>query len=549
MKYKQIILIIVGVLLFLGCSDNVGNDELSSIGGDTSNPKYSISYKGLSFYKKDKAMSSYQLPSLSDAEFNALTPTQQRIVADKLLSTLFFGMDYAELTQKIQSETFLSDIAKGLKSYRVDKAAVEEEIVDDEKYRQDANSGRESRNILARFYAMDELDAYFYHNWIAYILTQTIMFSPAYELDSSHVPNIARVYNNLVLALEEEEGMRYISYAHMMSEDNWRRFRSPEDNGREMLEIFTLDTDDTHVPTAAKALQNWKLDRDNDTLVVSLNENTTPLKLFNTTIINGDDFYRELVKSSLFTKGVVTRLVDFFFHSSSASKKRQIISAIVASKPEKFQDILTQIIFSKEYLLHTSQVKSGEELFFSLTKKMHFRHNRNTFLYLNRNLEAMHQASMKYKLGKIRRVPLDTLSFANYHKYVRENILLKHSNDEKIDEYDSYAREGWSRDFVAYSNFNYDISDEMASLDSLVQYLFHTIIARDATQEELALFREHMSVPTNRTIFTYTFDMFTTYDEYEKQESERVRREANIVRIVLDYLSRVDSVYMQSEVK
>ncbi len=549
MKYKQIILIIVGVLLFLGCSDNVGNDELSSIGGDTSNPKYSISYKGLSFYKKDKAMSSYQLPSLSDAEFNALTPTQQRIVADKLLSTLFFGMDYAELTQKIQSETFLSDIAKGLKSYRVDKAAVEEEIVDDEKYRQDANSGRESRNILARFYAMDELDAYFYHNWIAYILTQTIMFSPAYELDSSHVPNIARVYNNLVLALEEEEGMRYISYAHMMSEDNWRRFRSPEDNGREMLEIFTLDTDDTHVPTAAKALQNWKLDRDNDTLVVSLNENTTALKLFNTTIVNGDDFYRELAKSSLFTKGVVTRLVDFFFHSSSASKKRQIISAIVASKPEKFQDILTQIIFSKEYLLHTSQVKSGEELFFSLTKKMHFRHNRNTFLYLNRNLEAMHQASMKYKLGKIRRVPLDTLSFANYHKYVRENILLKHSNDEKIDEYDSYAREGWSRDFVAYSNFNYDISDEMASLDSLVQYLFHTIIARDATQEELALFREHMSVPTNRTIFTYTFDMFTTYDEYEKQESERVRREANIVRIVLDYLSRVDSVYMQSEVK
>ena len=549
MKYKQIILIIVGVLLFLGCSDNVGNDELSSIGGDTSNPKYSISYKGLSFYKKDKAMSSYQLPSLSDAEFNALTPTQQRIVADKLLSTLFFGMDYAELTQKIQSETFLSDIAKGLKSYRVDKAAVEEEIVDDEKYRQDANSGRESRNILARFYAMDELDAYFYHNWIAYILTQTIMFSPAYELDSSHVPNIARVYNNLVLALEEEEGMRYISYAHMMSEDNWRRFRSPEDNGREMLEIFTLDTDDTHVPTAAKALQNWKLDRDNDTLVVSLNENTTALKLFNTTIVNGDDFYRELAKSSLFTKGVVTRLVDFFFHSSSASKKRQIISAIVASKPEKFQDILTQIIFSKEYLLHTSQVKSGEELFFSLTKKMHFRHNRNTFLYLNRNLEAMHQASMKYKLGKIRRVPLDTLSFANYHKYVRENILLKHSNEEKIDEYDSYAREGWSRDFVAYSNFNYDISDEMASLDSLVQYLFHTIIARDATQEELALFREHMSVPTNRTIFTYTFDMFTTYDEYEKQESERVRREANIVRIVLDYLSRVDSVYMQSEVK
>jgi len=60
----------------------------------------------------------------------------------------------------------------------------------------------------------------------------------------------------MVTALNDQEGLRFITYKHMMSEDNWRRFRSPEDNGREMLEIYNLDFNDAHVPISAKALQN-----------------------------------------------------------------------------------------------------------------------------------------------------------------------------------------------------------------------------------------------------------------------------------------------------
>jgi hypothetical protein len=45
--------------------------------------------------------------------------------------------------------------------------------------------------------------------------------------------------------LNDDVGMRYSTYLHMTSSDNWRRFRSPEDNGREMLEIYTLDFNDT----------------------------------------------------------------------------------------------------------------------------------------------------------------------------------------------------------------------------------------------------------------------------------------------------------------
>jgi hypothetical protein len=509
-------------------------------------------YKGLVFYPKSLPVSDYSLNQLSNAEFNALTETQQHQVADKLLSTLFFGYPLKELQLKIDSGNFINDIISQLSEEKTDRAWLENHILDEEKFRQSDNNEQEAVDILARFYAMQDLDSYFFKNWISYILTQTIMFSPAYELESTHTPNIARVYNRIVMMLDVESGMRYITYVHMASEDNWRRFRSPEDNGREMLEIFALDMDDSHVPIAGKALQNWKLDRDSDTLVVSLNQNTQPLSLFGTTIYNGDDFYRELAKSDLFTKGVTKRLVDFFFPNATLSKKSQITTSIVSSRPETWQDILLQIVLSEEYLLDQSRAKSAEELFFSFAKKAEFQHRTNTFHELKDALEEMHQASMKYKLGKLKRVPLDTLSFANYHKYIREQVLLRKSNPVKIDDYGAWDRQGWSENFVANENFNLDESDEEGSLISFIQYLFNTTIKRDATQSELTLFKEHMlrdQSDTNDTqILDYTFDMLTTNSDPEKQLKYRESNKNNIAVIVLDYISRLTETYTQREV-
>jgi hypothetical protein len=400
---------------------------------------------------------------------------------------------------------------------------------------------------------MKELDSYFLKNWVAYILTQTIMFSPAYELESTHTPNIARVYNRLVTMLNVDSGMRYISYVHMMSEDNWRRFRSPEDNGREMLEIFTLDMDDFHVPIAGKALQNWKLDRESDTLVVSLNQNRKPLKLFGKTIYNGDDFYREMAKSDLFTKGVTTRLVSFFFPNTSSTKKTQITNSILSSKPETWQDILLQIVFSEEYLLHSTRAKSAEELFFSMAKKIDFKHRSGTLHEFKDALEEMHQASMKYKLGKLKRVPLDTLSFANYHKYIRERMLLRKSNPEANVDYDAWNRQGWSEDFVANTNYTLDEENAITSLESFIQYLFKATISRDANTEEMRMFKEHMlrdKSDTNTTqVLDYSFDLLTTRDDAQEQSERRESRKRDIAIIVLDYISRLAETYTLREVK
>ena len=506
-------------------------------------------YRGLNFYYKNMPSSEYRLTQLPDASYNQLNETQKLQVADKLLSTLFFGYPLQEIQEKIASGSFIESVKSGLDVDKTDKEWLENYIIDEDIFSQKSYNEQVAVDILTRFYAMEKLDSYFIKNWTAYILTQTIMFSPAYELESTHTPNIARVYNRLVNMLEVESGMRYITYVHMMSEDNWRRFRSPEDNGREMMEIFTLDMDDSHVPLAGQALKNWKLDRDSDTLVVSLNENRQPLSLFGTTIYNGDDFYREMAKSDLFTTGVTRRLVDFFFPNAAMEKRVQITNTIVSSSPETWQDILLQIVFSEEYLLNSSRAKSAEELFFPLAKKMNFKHRRATLHDFKYALEEMHQASMKYKLGKLKRVPLDTLSFANYHKYIREHIALKKSNPSKVDEYDAWDRQGWDESFIANENFNFDAGNEVASLNSLINYIFKATISRTASTAELALFREHMLVEEagEQTLYS-TFDMFRTNDDPVKQEKYREDNKRNIATIVLDYISRLSETYTLKEV-
>lgn len=513
-------------------------------------PKFDISYKGLTFYHENIPSSNYQLKQLTDDGFNALSALQKSHVANKLLSTFFFGFPEKELQEKIDSGHFIENIRLGLNEDITDKAWLENYIIDDSIFRQRSYNEQEAVNILSRFFAMKKLDSYFMNNWIAYTLTQTILFSPAYELDTAHAPNIANVYNRIVLFLNEDSGMRYISYVHMMSEDNWRRFRSPEDNGREMIELFALDEDDTHVLIAGQALQNWKLDSDSDTLVVGLNQNREPLNLFNTIIYNGDDFYRELVKSSLFTTGVTTRLVDHFFPNAPSSKKSQITASIVATNPETWRDIMLQIVFSEDYLLHSTRPKSAEELFFSLSKKMEYKHRTYTLHEFKDALEDMHQASMKYKLGKQDQIPLDTLSFATYHKFIRERVMLKKSNPDKINDYSAYDRMGWDENFIANTQFEFQENNVTSSLESLVQYLFKVTISRSPSTEELSLFHTHMTYLYNGSLrLRDTFNMLRTNSDPTSQKSLRESRKRNITFLVLDYISRLTETYNHTEVK
>lgn len=518
-------------------------NQTCSVSYDADDPKYNLVYKGLYYYRPDLSPSSYKLRQLSDARFNGLSMTDKRKVADKLLTTLFFGYPAPVLDQKLGSSHFLCSVRRELAEEKNNMVQMEAEIRDETKYYRDDNNWRpyEVFDILARFYAMKHLDKHYLHNWIAYILTQNIMFSPAYELDSSHYPDVASVYNWLVMDMDDDVGMRYSTYLHMTSSDNWRRFRSPEDNGREMMEIYTFDFNDADVPRAAITLKNWFLDEDHDTLVIGLNGNTVPQPLFGTTVTTGFDFYRELVKSNGYISGSVRRLVDFFFTDYDEIDKQRVTNLLVSSHPETWQDILLQIVFSEEYLLHASRAKSAEELFYSLAKKLEYKHFRHTFYYFNEALDDMHQSSMKYKLGKLERTPLDTLSFAHYHKYIRETVLLRNvCGPHEETTYEDWNTYGWRPPLLGNDRFIYNMNDPAATLRSFITYLFEFMVHRPPTSQEMAMFLDNMLKDNGDYEWSYNFSVV---------EGGCYNRRENAAEDVLDYISRLSELYMFQEVR
>ena len=71
---------------------------------------------------------------MSDAEFNALSESNKLLVADKLLSSLFFGYPLSTLKEKIASASFMHDVAKELKEELIDKDRLESAITDENKF-------------------------------------------------------------------------------------------------------------------------------------------------------------------------------------------------------------------------------------------------------------------------------------------------------------------------------------------------------------------------------------------------------------------------------
>ncbi len=521
-------------------SSSVSSGASSSLSND---PKYSYEYEGMPLYTRNMPISAYRLTSLSNAEFNALTLAQKRIVADKLLATLYFGLPKTAFETMIQSPTFISDIQTMITQKRNDIGAIETRLNDNgeeeghefEFWRWPEGTAQISR-ILARFYILEHLDKHYIDYWSAYILTSTIMFSPAYELESSHTPNIDRVYGDLVRHQRDDCSIEYLTFMHMISEDNWRRFRSPEDNGREMLEIFLLDFNDSHVPMAGQTLKNWKLDRESDTLVIGLDDNTQPVSLFGTSVTDGFDFYRELAKSDAFIKGTASRLVDIYFPNHTQAQKNGIIDDLIDSGIGTWQDLLLQIVFSKAYLLESDKPKSAEELFYSQSRKTYFGYRSDFFSRFAQALLEMHQAPMKYKLGRYTEVPLDTQSFLSYHKAIREGMMIQN----KLVYSDGWVTSGWqAQRLLADSVFSgVPPNNPKAAAERLIDHLFLSTLVRPATQQEKNFFTAHFL--NSDGTYKYEFDLFQEDDPLEG----RIR--AGIA--VMDYISRLAEFYRFAKV-
>ena len=494
------VIVLITVLFIFSCggSDSSNNDTSNSTSGENA--------------------SSLELTA---AEYAALPALERYAVINKLMGALYKGTaaaDFFDLSSGLEpliinnSAMDINDVKSALQEPMDDKSAVLSLIDDKYNFHERA---RPLQYPLAMLYEFP-LSQDYLATWMAYRLANTILFSPALELETCNYTDIQRAFQRLVSMIENGDSIRDVVYAHMISQENWRRFRSPEDNTREMMEIFLGRFKDEEVPRASLACKNWSLtdDADDYQLVIGYDENTQPQEILDTTVTTCTDFYMAIANHDDLIPRVTSIIVENFLTDAPADVQQQVVDTIVSENPHVFEEIFIPIVFSRQFLLHTQRPAQSEERFFNIAHRISWWANANFFRDINHawsgstypSLKNMKQAALTYKLGRPAQVPLDTLSFSYFHKAIRERLLLDIRRDA-LDENDG----GWQEQFIQIVLEN----------DDFIKYLFLSIISRWPTDIELTTLRQ-----------IFEDRRYTTQDHAERQ-----------ARIVLDYLSRLSETY------
>lgn len=496
---------------------------------------------------------------LTKAEFNALTPEAQYRVANKLLGTMFRGVsvhDFFDLSKGIDNLTvkdpnFLNTVGVALVTPipTIDDVGPDQPSIDT--YRDkigrlgainslfnisELANGAPQEVALAHTTQLP-LSSDAFHNWIAYVLANTILFSPAEEIDSTSALDTTAVYNRLVDQLDAGTDIGTMILSHEKSAQNWRRFRSPEDNTREMIEIylglFVPEPDpDTNkqndVVNASIACQHLYLSDGEDglpiyQLVSNGNYNTEQVVVLDTYITTCDEFYALVAGRPEAIPRMISTVVETLMLDRSGADRAAMIQSISEAGPTSFQDIFAAVIFSKEYLLYTERAKSFEENFYNSAARLKYElpanHFVNTASCSNNNgcqnvqtyLGNMNWPSMTNKLGRLAGVPLDTLSFAHYHRGFRENMIID-TNDYRtglIDSPDTVQPDLEDTNTGVITN---TVVSSMSDEDFL-DYLFLSLLERRPEADEIAALTPLMG------------------------------SQSQTARIVLDYISRLPEQY------
>ncbi len=444
--------------------------------------------------------------SITKEEYKKLSIMNKYRVANKILNTIYTGIGYGDFVNletgnlKV-SENYIEEI----------KSALDTPInnIDEIQKKVDYYEFRfpELERPLAELYVMPLSKDYF-DRWIAYHLMNTILFSPAIELETVSREDAKKIYDRLVSMIGNDETINEIVYKHVISQENWRRFRSPEDNTREMMEIFLHRFIDDEVPKAAKACQNWHLsgEREGYKLVINNNLNTEPQNVLDTTVITCEDFYKALSNHKNLIPTITDVIVSFLFSTYPEEKRKEIVDEILSKNPKTFREIYKTLIFSKEYIFNLERPKTVEETFFGTGKKIHWIANKKFFRWITRQYYNMGQAIFTYKLGRSPKPPLDTLSFSYYHNMVR-NHFTDNKNPKKEED------GGISENEI----------NRPTGIKNTITYFIKSVAEREPTEEELTQLEKvikDLGYTSERGFF-------------------KIRR----AMIVLDYTSRLSELY------
>ena len=407
---------------------------------------------------------------LSNNEYQSLSNDEKYTVASKLAGTMFKGISPSDFFdyEADPSGNTLSSI--GTNYLRNIRNALTQDLSSAERRRHDAvidgldeNNAPVEANAKFRFdndrprqvpfariteYPISR-DAYI--EWMAHILVNTIMYSPAYEMESTNIGDVQNIYRTLVTNLRAGNSVRQIIRSHLPTVARWRVARSAENAALEGFELYLgiLEDVEEDVARGGIACQEWYLTDNNDGYQLRRTDfpNQLPqIVLDDYFVTNCEDLFDVISGHPNVMPRAVEVIMNYFmpvYSEADSQRNQQLRADILAENPVTYEDIFTAILFSRAYLLDTERVRSFEEsalptlanfewdpsqsgLNFGGVNTDIFRRmasDASFFANDRMQLDNMGWSSGEYKIGRPVAVPLDTLSFANYHKIVREQLF------------------------------------------------------------------------------------------------------------------------------
>lgn len=464
------------------------------------------------------------LEPLSDATLATLTPTQQLNVAHKLLFTLYKSQPLSTTKQLLAQKKFLATMRETVHEKRPQPLTqfIKRDtlpIIHDGRDPLHAKYASIIQEIHSELY-FTALDAHYFTLWTSYTLMQTILFSSSSEVDSVYpFPEmILTKYRALNRQIEAHQTIAQIVNAHMKSVQNWARFRSPEDNAREMLEIWLHDYEDADVPLGAQALSHcfFKVRYGHITRYdfSCSAKATNAVVLRGKTLKSADDFFSMIVRDKNFLPTLSLRLINYFFPEMSQKNREALHKELVKMQPKTFTQLFEIILFSQAYLLDNSRYKRFEELLFPLLQTLHFKlddpRNRRFIFMRLKGLNASNQPAFAYKLGRPDAVPTDSVSLNAVQQYVR-NIMLFNAQPAKLMKKYPIAHNGWDIDAFCER-------EKKLEREDYISHLLELFIARPLLKQERltidALFSEQYPFVYCKELTLATLDYLSYLEEF-----------------------------------
>jgi len=539
--------------------------------------------------------------TLDQSEFDALEASQQYMVANKALSAMFRGLpldEYFDLTQGLDNPVVQQDDYMARLQTRLRTPLSQDQLTaaNIDIFGRDDNPVTEvDESVPARFISLDSehphqiymarMQAYPLSRdqlvtWMSYFLANTIMFSPAREMDSTNSQDIARVLGYLEQSMMSGNSIRDTVRGWMHNLSRWRVSRSPENHALEMFELYLGIFNDTpeeqqNTINGGIACDSWYL-TDNNADYQLLKDLTKSgsgqtVKVMGEYISSCEELYDLVAGHPLLIPRVVEVIVNYILDGASGSTKSALIRNIVSSSPKTFDDVFLAIIFSKAFLLHNERPKTFEENAFGFLGAMHYTPRSESSFLSRRVLDymldstgnsaptAVHRmglAAMDYKIGRLPFLPMDVLSFATYHKGIRESVLM---NNRAFDgrshpKAETYTEADIPREppieiqngaFYLAGTENLKPELENLSVPEFIDFVFLTALGRRANDAEAAAF----IAEGERRDYLRVYDDVLSLRRAGGGNDEIYEYWADdYAEIMLDYISRLPEFYYYKSV-